>query len=125
MNQHQIIFDAKGQPAFAVISWEEYERLTRIDFESSLSDLELYDLAQEESEESFPAEVVDRLLSGQNPVKVFRSHRNLTQAELANAIGINIKRLSQIETGKRAASTITIAALAHALDVAVDDLLLP
>ncbi len=123
MNQPQIIFDAKGNPAFAVVSWEEYERLTRIDSEASLSDGELYDLAREGSEESFPAEVVDRLLSGQNPVKVYRSHRNLTQAELAGAIGINTKHLSQIETGKRAASTRTIVALAIALDVNVDDLL--
>ena len=105
-----------------VIPWDEFQRMTDKVPEASLSDLELYDLALDESEESFPAEVVDRLLSGQNPVKVYRKHRNLTQAELATAIGINVSHLSQIETGKREASTKTIVALAQALDVAVDDL---
>lgn len=122
MNQAQVIFDAAGQPVFVVIPWDEFQRMTDKVPEASLSDLELYDLALDESEESFPAEVVDRLLSGQNPVKVYRKHRNLTQAELATAIGINVSHLSQIETGKREASTKTIVALAQALDVAVDDL---
>ena len=122
MNQAQVILDAAGQPVFVVIPWDEFQRMTDKVPEASLSDLELYDLALDESEESFPAEVVDRLLSGQNPVKVYRKHRNLTQAELATAIGINVSHLSQIETGKREASTKTIVALAQALDVAVDDL---
>ncbi len=122
MNQAQVILDAAGQPVFVVIPWDEFQRMTDKVPEASLSDLELYDLALDESEESFPAEVVDRLLSGQNPVKVYRKHRNLTQAELATAIGINVSHLSQIETGKREASTKIIVALAQALDVAVDDL---
>ena len=73
--------------------------------------------------ESFPSEVVDRLLAGQNPVRVYRSHRGMTQSQLAAAAGINTVYLSQIETGKRTGSAKTLATLANALNVTVDDLL--
>ena len=123
MNQPQVIFDATGQPAFAVIPWTEYERLAKEDPEALLSDEVLYDRAKEEGGESFPIEVVDRLLAGQNPIQVYRSHRNMTQAELAAAADIDAIYLSQLETGKRAGSTKTLAALARALNITVEDLL--
>ena len=47
----------------------------------------------------------------------------MTPGELAAAAGINPVYLSQIETGKRAGSTRTLAALAQALAITVDDLL--
>ena len=123
MNQPQIILDAAGQPAFAVIPWLEYERLANEDAEALLSDDELYDRAKAEAGESFPVEVADRLLAGQNPLRVYRSHRNMTQNQLAAVAGINAIYLSQIETGKRTGSAKTLAALAQALNITVDDLL--
>ena len=84
---------------------------------------ELYDLAKNEGGESFPIEVVDRILAGEGPVAVYRSYRGITQQELASLAGINPVYLSQIETGKRSGSTKTLAALAKALDVTVDDLI--
>ena len=72
--------------------------------------------------ESFPIEVADRLVAGENPVKVYRNHRGLTQNELAAAVGIHKMYLSQIETGRRVGSTKTLAALASALNVTLDDL---
>ena len=84
---------------------------------------ELYDLAKAAGDESFPAAVVDRLLAGESPIKVYRDHRGLTQKQLANAAGINAVYLSQIETGKRTGSAKTLASIAGALDVDVDDLI--
>ena len=123
MNQPQVILDTAGQPAFAVIPWLEYERLAKEDAEKLLSDEELYDRAKAEEDESFPIEVADRLLAGGNPVKAYRSHRNMTQSQLAAAAGINAIYLSQIERGKRTGSIKTLAAIAQALNIAVDDLL--
>ena len=54
---------------------------------------------------------------------MYRNYRGLTQNELAAAVGINAVYLSQIETGKRTGSAKTLAALAKALQVAVDDLI--
>ena len=66
------------------------------------SDEALYDEARAEGGEFFPAEVVDRLLAGENPIRVYRNYRRMTQKQLAEAAGINPVYLSQIETGKRA-----------------------
>jgi DNA-binding XRE family transcriptional regulator len=87
------------------------------------SDEHLFDAARKEGEESFPIEVADRLLVGENPIGVYRSYRNMTQQELAAEAGINTAYLSQIETGRRTGSTRTVAAIARALNVAVDDLI--
>ena len=123
MNKPQVILDNTGQPAFAVIPWRDYERLTREDAEAILSDEEHYDRATASNDESFPIEVVDQLLAGQNPISVYRNYRGLTQNALAAAAGINTVYLSQIETGKRTGSAKTLAALAKALQVTVDDLI--
>ena len=123
MSKHQVIFNDVGQPAFAVIPWREYVQLTNEDPESKLSDAEVYDLAKQEGGESFPIEVSDRLMAGESPISVYRSYRGMTQHALAEAAGINTVYLSQIETGKRSGSTRTLAALAKALDVTVDDLI--
>lgn len=88
-----------------------------------MSDEEHYDRATASNDESFPIEVVDQLLAGQNPISVYRNYRGLTQNELAAAAGINAVYLSQIETGKRTGSAKTLAALAKALQMTVDDLI--
>ena len=123
MNKTQVILDDSGRPAFAVIPWRDYERLSNGDAEALLSDEELYDRADAEGGESFPAEVVDRLLAGQNPIRVYRDHRGMTQGALAAAAGIHPVYLSQIETGKRTGSAKTLAAIAEALGVTVDELI--
>jgi transcriptional regulator with XRE-family HTH domain len=48
-----------------------------------------------------PKEVVDRLASGENQIRVLREFRAYTQAELVVAVGITQGYLSDLETGKR------------------------
>ena len=122
MNKPQVILDEGGRPAFAVIPWREYERLSNGETEALMSDESLYDRAKAEGGESFPAEVADRLLAGENPIRAYRSYRGMKQSDLAAEAGIHPVYLSQIETGKRTGSARTLAALAGALGVAVDDL---
>ena len=119
----QIILDEAGKPAYAVIPWREYERLMPDAAEAALSDEALYDEAKAESGEFFPAEVVDRLLAGESPIRVYRTYRGMTQKQLAEAAGINPVYLSQIETGKRTGSLRTLTAVARVLDVDPGDLL--
>ena len=71
-----------------------------------------------------PAEVVEALDGGENPVRVFRRFRELRQAELAEAAGIRQGYLSEIERGAKAPSLATARALARALGVDLE-LLLP
>ncbi len=123
MSKTQVILDEGGRPAFAVIPWRDYERLSGEDAEAPLSDEALYDQAKAEGGESFPAGVADRLLAGENPIRVYRDHRGMTQGDLAAAAGIHPVYISQIETGRRTGSTRTLAAIAEALGVTVDDLI--
>lgn len=73
-------------------------------------------------EEMLPAEMVDRILAGESPVRVWREHRGLTAQALAEAAGLAQSYVSQIETGKRDGTVDTLVKLAGALGVLVDDL---
>ena len=119
MNEPQVIVDAAGEPAYAVLPWRDYERLVG---DAAISDEELYDRARSEGGESFPIEVADRLLAGESPIRVYRSYRGMTQQELAAAAGINAVYLSQIERRQRTGSARTLGTLAKLLDVSLDDL---
>jgi DNA-binding XRE family transcriptional regulator len=74
-------------------------------------------------EELIPSEMVMRMVAGESPVRVWREHRGLTMAALAERAGIAQPYLSQIETGKRDGTAQTMKKLALALDVTVDDLI--
>jgi DNA-binding Xre family transcriptional regulator len=73
--------------------------------------------------ERIPASVVDRLAEGEHPVRVWRRHRGTSLRALAEMAGISPALLSEIETGRKEGSIRTLAALARALRVEVDDLL--
>jgi DNA-binding Xre family transcriptional regulator len=69
-----------------------------------------------------PIEIVDRLLAGEHPIRVWRAHRSLTQQALADRVGMSAAMLSEMETGKREGRLAVIRRLADALGVSVDDL---
>lgn len=73
-------------------------------------------------EELVPASVVDRLLAGENRIKVWRNHRGLTMSTLARKAGIAQAFVSQIESGKREGTLETLRKIAAVLDVTLDDL---
>jgi DNA-binding XRE family transcriptional regulator len=73
-------------------------------------------------EELIPAEFVDRLLDGENPVRVWRDFRGMTAAALAKKAGIARPYLTQVETGKRDGTVATMRRIAKALGVSIDDL---
>ncbi len=58
-------------------------------------------------------------------VKRIRTKRNITQALIAEKIGITEKYVSDIETGRKPCSLDTLVALANALEVEPYELLLP
>lgn len=74
-------------------------------------------------DEAVPLEIAERLLAGENKIRVWREFRGLKVKELAEKAGIKAPFLSQIEGGQRSASIETYKALARALKVDVDDLI--
>lgn len=76
-------------------------------------------------EEYVPLELVDRLIAGDNPLRVWRKYRSLTQQALAEKVGRSKVFISGIETGKQDTSSLNWRMLADALDVDIDDLIPP
>lgn len=91
-----------------------------------LQDVRDYDAALEVIEqgkdELIPARIVYAILDGENPIRVWREHRGLTQQQLAEGAGISTPYLSQLESGKRSGSTEVLSGIAKALDLTLDDL---
>lgn len=73
-------------------------------------------------EEIISAAVVDRLLAGEPPVRVWREHRGLTQTQLAEAAGVTQSMVAMIERGDRRGTVDTLTIIARALKVDLDDL---
>lgn len=73
-------------------------------------------------EELVPAEVVNRILDGENRIRIRREHRGMKAAELAEKAGVSQGFLSQLETGKREGSVTVLKAIAVALNLDLDDL---
>jgi DNA-binding XRE family transcriptional regulator len=118
------IIERGGEPEYAVLPYAEYLRL--IEDAEMLSDIRAYDHAKavlaRGEDELVPAEVVDRLLDDDNPIRVWREYRGLTQAQLAKAAGITVSTISYIESGTRKPSIDVIKSIAVKLRVDVDEL---
>jgi DNA-binding XRE family transcriptional regulator len=115
----------KDELEWAVIPYNDY--LTLIEKAEMLDDINDYDRIQSAiirgEEELIPSEIVDAILEGQTPIKVFREYRLLSQHELADKVGISVPYLSQIETQKRQGSIRVLTAIARALNVTLDMIL--
>ena len=123
MNENIQLIERDGKPEWAVLPYEEYLKL--LEQAEMLEDIRDYDAAKAALEngedELIPAEVVYAILDGENPIKVWREYRSLTQQQLADTAGISKPYLSQIETGKRKGTTEILSAIAKALDVSLDE----
>lgn len=98
----------------------EYDRLREA--AENLADLEALEHAIATGGESIPSEYVKRMINGENPVRVYRDLRGLTQSALATASGVNRVQIADIEAGRKTGSVATLGKLATALRVTIDDL---
>jgi DNA-binding XRE family transcriptional regulator len=125
MKENIQIIERDGKPEWAVLPYDAYlELLEQAEMLEDIRDFDAAKAALENGEdELIPSEVVFAILDGENPVKVWREFRGLTQAQLADAAGISKPYLSQIETGKRKGSTDVLSALAKALNVTLEEVI--
>ena len=123
MGKPDIITTPSGD-RLAILPLADYERLR--DAAEDAAEVFAYDRARAAlssgADELVPAAVADRLLSGEQPIRVWREYRGLSARELADAADIAPAYLSQIETGKRDGSFETIKRIAAALRIDIDDL---
>jgi len=100
MNAPQIIKTSTGEE-LVVITRADYEALLHAAEEAAenAADVAIYDerKAALKTEKALPADVTINILRGSSRLKALRNWRNLTQAELASAIGVSQGFLSDLE----------------------------
>jgi DNA-binding XRE family transcriptional regulator len=87
-----------------------------------LDDIKAYDEAMAIDEELVPVEVVDRLITGEYKIKVWREYRGISQVALAEKVNMAQATIAQIEVGKRIGSVATLKKIAGALNIDLDGL---
>jgi Helix-turn-helix domain len=108
----------------AVLPVADYERL--LDLAEDRADALAAAAAEKrrlDGEEYLPAAMVDRMLAGESPLRVWRTHRDMTLAALGTVAGVSVGFLSDIELGKRRGKPGLWRKLAEALNVSADDIL--
>lgn len=117
------VIEKNGQIEWAVVPYAEYQKL--LNAAEMLADIRAYDEAKAQlqtNEELIPSQVAYALLDGDNPIRVWREYRGFTQQQLADKAAISKPYLSQLESGKRNGTTEVLQAIAQALNVGLEDI---
>ena len=118
------VIERDGHPEWAVIRYEDY--LALLEKAELMEDIAAFDsamVAVKGGEETIPLKVVDSLLAGESPIRVWREYRNLTQAQLAEQTGVKQSYIAMLEAGERQGTVDVLVKIARVLKVDVDDLL--
>ena len=110
-----------------ILSRAEYDALTSVRGEDSRdadhANRIIADLASG-AEMLLTSEDVDDLLAAKTPMAFWRKYRGLTQEALSKMTGLAQGFLSEIENGSKTGDVQTVAAIARALSVSMDDLVI-
>ena len=108
----------------AMLPVEDYERLLELaEDRADILAAESADVRRMAGEEYVPVELVDRILDGENPLRVWRQYRQLSLKQLAEQSGVGLSYISELERGLKQGPGQVWAKLARALCVTVDDIL--
>lgn len=123
----KVKFKTTADGEVAILPRAEYERLKALERETREDAGMARLIARAKAEIAdgdplLPKEVVERLANGENPIKVLRQFRGLSQVELATAerVGITQNYLSDLETGKRKGPLALHQKFARVLGVPLD-----
>lgn len=105
-----------------VMRAQDYARLVAAAGDEDARDIRLADRARRDDDARYPAPVADAILAGMTPLRAWREHRGISQADLARLAGVTATALSKIESAKRIGRPGTRRAIASALDVPVSAL---
>lgn len=108
----------------AVIPVVDYERLLELAEEQSDIDAAIRaDERRKAGEEYVPADIVYRIMDGENALKVWRKYRGMTIDALAAASDVRASMISMLENGKAQGKPGHWRALATALNTNIEDIL--
>jgi DNA-binding XRE family transcriptional regulator len=124
----------KKQPIQLLAETADTVTLRRSDFEALLEELEdaedsnavlQHDLEAARGDHKTPPLTVDefdRLVTGENRVKVWRQKMDMTQRQLAEYAHVSQSQLAEIEKGTKTGSVDTLKKIAQALNISLDAL---
>jgi DNA-binding XRE family transcriptional regulator len=98
------------------------ERLEDVADIAALDDLKARLVSENALVDYLPAELVERLIGGESPVRIWREHRGLSAQALARIAKLTPSYVSEIETGRKPGSLNAMAKIARALGVSLEDL---
>ncbi|MGB3502208.1 MAG: helix-turn-helix transcriptional regulator [Mesorhizobium sp.] len=117
------IFKTPNGDEMVILPRAEYDRL--VEEREMAHDVAVFDRFKQQlargEEELIPSDVVERLLAGENPVKVWRSHRGLSARELAKRTNLSASYLSEIEHGRKDGSISAMKNIADVLGLSLDE----
>jgi DNA-binding XRE family transcriptional regulator len=116
-----LVIEHEGKPTYVLLSFAEWQRIREV--LEDVEDLEaIHHVEADPNQDRIPLGVVKRLLDDENPVKVWREHRGLTQQALADAAGLPRSTITRLEIGEREGTAAQMRKLAKALGINLDTL---
>ena len=107
----------------AMLPFEEYRKL--MDVAEDKADEQAADevaARRDAGEEYLPVELADRIMDGENPLRVWRTYRGLTQGQLGQEVKRQAAFISKLESGEAEGGVGLWARLADALGVTIEDI---
>ena len=123
MNKVQFIKTERGEE-LAVLPRDEYERLKALATSEDAGAARIVRKTKAAvaagREILLPKIVVDRLAAGENPIRVLREWRDMTQTDISVRTDISQGHLSDIESGRRTGTPAALRKIADVLKVPLD-----
>lgn len=118
-------FEKTAAGEVAILPRAEYEALLAKadEFDEDEGTARLIERGRQEIESGallLPLDVIDRLADGENPVRILREWRGMTQVEVASRTDLSQGHISDIETGRRIGTPAALRQIADALGVPLD-----
>ena len=107
----------------AMLPFEEYRKL--MDVAEDKADEQAADALaarRDAGEEYLPVELADRIMDGENPLRVWRTYRGFTQGQLGQEVNRQAAFISKLESGEAEGGVGLWARLADALGVPIEDI---
>ena len=121
MKIHPQTIYSNSNPEFIVLPVKEYKKL--ISLLEDYQDIKEIKGYLDAKEETFPIEIVTALSNGDNPIRVYRNYRKISQTSLAKKVGVSKQYISQLENNERAGSSKVLKNIALALDIDIDEII--
>ena len=116
------ILPAEGDPEYAILQWDDYQRLLEAASEDVVDGAILDNLPAYGADSLLPGNLVKRIIGGESPIAVWCEHRDIKPSALAKEVGVSPGYISDIIAGKKPGSVDVLKRIANALGVTIDDI---